>query len=84
MMRLLDAIYRSAALGRPVKIRHLPVPVLRFLPPLVRPFNEFAARLMSMGYWSATTDNPMPHWRVAADRFGMQSMTVEEWLRRDR
>jgi hypothetical protein len=56
--------------------------VLRYLPPLVRPFNEFAARLMSMGYWTATTDNPMPHWRVAAERFAMTPLSVEEWLSR--
>jgi uncharacterized protein YbjT (DUF2867 family) len=67
-------------LGRTVKLKHVPVPMLRYLPPLVRPFNELTARLMSMGYWSATTDNPMPHWRVAAERFGVEPLSVEGWL----
>lgn len=66
--------------GRPVRIKHLPVAMLRVLPVLVRPFNELAARFLSLGYWSATTDNPMPHWRVAAERFGVDPVTVEEWL----
>jgi len=71
-------------LGRVVKIKHVPLVVLKLLPPLIRPFNEFAARLMSMGYWSATTDARLDQWRAAADRFGMQPMTVEEWLARGR
>lgn len=69
-------------LGRAVKLKHVPLAALRFLPPLIRPFNEFAARLMSMGYWSATTETRLDHWRVAADRFGMVPMSVEEWLGR--
>jgi NADH dehydrogenase len=66
--------------GRSVRIKHVPLPVLRFMPALVRPFNEFAARLMSMGYWSATRDRPLDHWRVAAERFGVVPMSVEQWL----
>jgi NADH dehydrogenase len=69
-------------LGRAVKIKHVPLAALKFLPPLLRPFNEFAARLMSMGYWSATREGRLDHWRVAADRFGMAPMSVEEWLGR--
>ena len=67
-------------LGRAVKIRHVPMTVLKLLPPLIRPFNEVAARLMAMGHWSATTDRPLAHWRAAAERFGMTPMSVEEWL----
>lgn len=73
-----------AAIGRArgvtPKVAHVPLPVLRFLPPLLRPFNEFVARLMSMGYWTATTNNAMPHWRAAADRFGVAPLSVEAWL----
>ena len=67
-------------LGRAVKIRHVPMAVLRLLPPLIRPFNEVTARLMTMGHWSASLDRPLDHWRVAADRFGLAPMGVEEWL----
>jgi len=69
-------------LGRAVKIRHVPMAVLRLLPPLIRPFNEVIARLMTMGHWSASLDRPLVHWRVAADRFGLAPMGVEEWLGR--
>ncbi|HEX9166380.1 MAG TPA: NAD(P)H-binding protein, partial [Gemmatimonadales bacterium] len=58
-------------LGRPVKIKHVPLAVLKLLPPLIRPFNEVAARLMTMGHWSARLDRPLDHWRVAAERFGV-------------
>jgi uncharacterized protein YbjT (DUF2867 family) len=71
-------------LGRPVKIKHIPLAALKLLPPLIRPFNEFAARLMSMGYFSGSNDHRLDHWRVAAERFGMQPVTVEEWLARAR
>lgn len=35
---------------------------------------------MRMGYWTATTNNAMPHWQVAADRFGVAPLSVEAWL----
>jgi NADH dehydrogenase len=70
--------------GRPVRIKHMPLVVLRVLPPLIRPFNELTARFMAMGHWAATTDNRMDHWQAAAERFGMTPMSVEEWLARGR
>lgn len=31
---------------------------------------------------SATTSNALPHWKVAADRFGVTPLSVEAWLAR--
>jgi uncharacterized protein YbjT (DUF2867 family) len=70
--------------GRPVKIRHVPLALLRFLPRLVRPINEVAARLMSLGHWSATQDRRMDDWKSSAERFEVSPMTIEEWLDRNR
>ena len=60
------------------KRRHMPVVLMRILPPIVRPFNEVAARLMTLGLYSAAYSEPFHEWRVAADRFGVQPRTVEE------
>lgn len=79
---LVERVARRAS--RPVRIRHVPMPVLRFMPRLVRPFNEMAARLMSLGYWSAIADRRLDEWTAAAERLGHQPMTVEEWLERAR
>lgn len=70
----------EAALGRPVARRHLPLPVLRFAAAVLRPFNEMGARLAALGAWSAGADRPLDHWRVAADRFGVEPMTAEEFF----
>ena len=59
------------------KRRQVPVPLLRLLPPLVRPFNELTARLMTLGLYSAAYAEPFPEWKAAADRFGVQPRTVE-------
>jgi uncharacterized protein YbjT (DUF2867 family) len=60
------------------KRRHVPVALMRVLPPVVRPFNELAARLMTLGLYSAAYAEPFEEWRVAAERFGVQPRTVEE------
>jgi uncharacterized protein YbjT (DUF2867 family) len=65
-------------LGRKAKRRHLPVGLMRLLPPVVRPFNEVAARLMTLGLYSAAYAEPFHEWRNAADRFGVQPRTVEQ------
>lgn len=49
---------------------------MRLLALIVRPFNEVAARFMCLGYWSETTPKRFDGWRVAADRFGVQPLTV--------
>jgi NADH dehydrogenase len=66
-------------LESPGKRRHVPAAVLKYLPPIVRPFNEIAARLMTLGYY-ATLHKPSSAWKVAADRFGVSPRTVERYV----
>jgi uncharacterized protein YbjT (DUF2867 family) len=63
------------------KRRHVPVALMRLLPPVVRPFNELAARLMTLGLYSAAYAEPFHEWQAAADRFGVRPRTVEEHVR---
>ena len=60
--------------------QHVPVAMLRILPTLIRPFNETAARLMSLGHYAATRSKPFPNWKQAADRFGVTPRTIEAYL----
>jgi uncharacterized protein YbjT (DUF2867 family) len=62
------------------KRRHIPVAALRLAPPIVRPFNEVAARLMTLGYYAATHAEPFPGWKTNADRFGVSPRTVETFV----
>ena len=62
------------------KRRHVPVAALRLLPPVIRPFNEVAARLMTLGLYVATKSEPFPGWQASADRFGVAPRTVETYL----
>ncbi len=70
------------ALGVPEKRRHIPAPVLNVARHVVRPFNEVAARLASMGYWMTITERPFPQWQASASRFGVTPMTVEQFAQR--
>jgi NADH dehydrogenase len=70
---------RLAASG---KRRHIPVAVMKLLPPLVRPFNEVVARMMTLGHFAATGSKPFPQWKQAADRFGVMPDTVEQHIAR--
>jgi uncharacterized protein YbjT (DUF2867 family) len=60
--------------------RHIPVAALRILPPILRPFNEVAARLMTLGLYAATEAQPFPGWKVNADRLGVSPQTVESYV----
>lgn len=62
------------------KRRHVPVAALRLLPPIIRPLNEVAARLMTLGLYVATKSEPFPGWQASADRFGVAPRTVETYL----
>jgi NADH dehydrogenase len=62
------------------KRRHVPVALLRALPPVVRPFNELAARMMTLGLYAAAYATPFPGWKSAADRFGVAPRTVETYV----
>ncbi len=65
-------------LGSSGKRKHIPVIAMKLLPPLVRPFNEVAARLMTLGLYSATVPAAFPAWKKNADRFGVSPRTVEQ------
>ena len=60
--------------------QHVPVAMLKLLPPVVRPFNEVAARLMTLGHYAATRSRPFPNWKESADRFGVMPRTIETYL----
>ena len=62
------------------KRRHVPVAAMRLLPPVIRPFNEVAARLMTLGLYRATESGPFPGWKSSADRFGVTPQTVEAYV----
>jgi uncharacterized protein YbjT (DUF2867 family) len=66
--------------GITAKRRHVPVALMRLLPPLVRPFNEVRARLMTLGLYAAAYAEPFYEWKASADRLGVQPRTVEEYI----
>jgi uncharacterized protein YbjT (DUF2867 family) len=66
-------------LGRGGRRRHVPVFAMKLFPPVVRMFDELAARMMTLGYF-ATLERPFAGWRNAADRFGVHPRTVEEYI----
>lgn len=66
-------------LGGSGKRRHIPLFAMKYLPALVRPFNEVSARLMTLGYY-ATLRTPFADWQRAADRFAVKPRTVPEHL----
>ena len=66
-------------LGVQSKRRHVPVIAMK-LHPVVKPFNEVAARLMAIGLYAATEVTPFPGWQKAAERFGVSPRSVEEYV----
>jgi NADH dehydrogenase len=62
--------------------RHLPVWLMRVLPPMVRPFNEVTARLMTLGLYAAAHAEPFPGWKASSDRFGVRPVTIEDYVAR--
>jgi hypothetical protein len=67
-------------LGASGKRRHIPIVAMKLLPPLIRPFKELPARLMTLGLYAATRSQPFPGWKAAADRFGVMPRTIETYL----
>jgi uncharacterized protein YbjT (DUF2867 family) len=67
-------------IGTTAKRRHIPVAAMKYLSPVVRPFNEVAARLMTLGLYAATAAQPLPGWKTQADRFGVVPMTIEKYV----
>ena len=64
-------------LGVTAKRRHVPVVAMKLLSPVIRPFNEVAARLMTLGLYAATAAAPFPEWTKAAEEFGLTPRTIE-------
>lgn len=69
-------------LGVTAKRRHIPVGVLRVGSIVLRPFSEKGARLMAMGYFTARMQDAFTDWQAAAQRFGVQPMTLEQFIDR--
>jgi uncharacterized protein YbjT (DUF2867 family) len=67
-------------MGVQARRRRIPVAVLWLGGLLLRPFNEVAARLMRMGYFTATSDQRFPNWQMAADRFGVSPQSIEAFV----
>ena len=67
-------------LGKSGKRKHIPVFAMKYLPYVVRPFNEVAARLMTLGLFAATESAPFPDWKKSADRFGVSPRTAEAYV----
>lgn len=67
-------------LGAPGKRRHVPAVVMKLLPPVIRPFSELPARLMTLGLYAATRSQPFPGWKAAAARFGVMPRTIEQYV----
>ena len=62
------------------KRRHVPVAAMRLLPPIVSPFNEVAARLITLALYSCDGAVAFPGWKASADRFGVAPRTVETYV----
>jgi uncharacterized protein YbjT (DUF2867 family) len=75
LVTLIERRFKSSG-----KRRHVPVAALRLLPPVVRPFNEVAARMMTIALYAATKSVPLPGWKASADRFGVTPRTVERYV----
>lgn len=68
------------AMGKSARRQRIPVPVLRLGSLVMRPFNEVTARMMALGYFSATRDSPQETWRITAERFGITPISAETYV----
>ncbi len=67
-------------LGASGRRQHIPLAAMKLLPPFVRPFNEVAARMMTLGRFAASESRPFLDWRDSADRLGVSPRSVESYL----
>jgi uncharacterized protein YbjT (DUF2867 family) len=65
--------------GRPARKRRVPVPVMRILSPLMRPFNPVFARQVALGVLVATT--PQSADPVSRQMWAVPMTTLEAWAR---
>lgn len=70
----------ESRLGVRAKRRRVPKAVLWAGGALLRPFNEVAARIMRLGYFTATHDAVFTDWAVAGERFGVTPRTIESYV----
>lgn len=64
----------------PAKRRRIPLMVLWWGGFLLRPFNEVGARLMRLGYFTATRDGRFTDWEIPSKRFGVSPRSIETFL----
>ena len=67
-------------LGVTAKRRHMPTALLRAGSIALQPFSEVGARMMAMGYFTAQMKDAFTDWEPAARRFGVNPMTVEQFV----
>lgn len=70
------------AMGVPARRKHVPAPLLGIARHVVRPFNEVAARLASLGHWTTLANRPFPEWQESARRLGVRPVTIEQFAER--
>lgn len=73
------AIYERL-LGRPAKVRHVPVAAMRVMAPLLRPVKPVLSRLMTLAVWSDTTDQTFDVGNTAPER-QKRLIRVEDFVR---
>jgi NADH dehydrogenase len=67
--------------GRPARRSHMPVWLMRVLPPLVRPFNPVVARQIQAGAVTATVAQPFDATAMLA-AYPVAQTRLEDWARR--
>jgi len=66
--------------GKKGRRKHLPVPLMRMMAPLVRPFNPVFARMIRAGILAATVPQPFDPAPMLA-RFPITLTRLEDWVR---
>jgi uncharacterized protein YbjT (DUF2867 family) len=67
--------------GKTSRRRHIPVPVMRLLSRVMRPFNPVLSRSIAAGALAATAPQPFDATATLA-RYPVKLTTLEEWVRR--
>jgi hypothetical protein len=84
-MTYLDAVAEiEQAYGLRVRRSFVPTWLLSIGRRVAGRFDEQVGRMMSLGYWSATTDVRCDEWATTAARFGVTPVSVGEYLTAER
>lgn len=78
-LQVVDIFERLA--GRPVRRSHMPVWMMRLLPPLLRPFKPVVARMIQAGAVTATVPQPYDASAMLA-RFPIAQTRLADWAAR--